>query len=188
MSDHNELMKKFRAAAKKFVEDVDAAPQTETNAFLANVGRSMAELYSVALSLPAVDPETSSADEAPFQTDKFDELRRSLQRKMGSLDTYWQIFDSTQKEEPAQGSLSGDISDILHRTWKSRCDSNKTRHKAVEFSAPLGQTLEHQFCPIQETAGPDCSNRKGSRPEPTSEVRPLAGALGRLHRFSRNLH
>jgi len=112
MSDHNELMEKFRAAAKKFIEDVDAAPQTETNTFLANVGRSMAELYSVALSLPAVEPETNGADEAPFQTDKFHELRRSLQRTIGSLDTYWQIFDSTQKEEPAQGSLSGDISEI----------------------------------------------------------------------------
>src|SRR5215469_7919419 len=112
MSDHNELMEKFRAAAKKLIEDVDAAPQTETNTFLANVGRSMAELYSVALSLPAVEPETTGADEAPIQTDKFDALRRSLQRKIGSLDTYWQIFDSTQKEEPAQGSLSGDISEI----------------------------------------------------------------------------
>jgi hypothetical protein len=112
MSDHNELMDKFRAAAKKFIEDVDAAPQTETNTFLANVGRSMAELYSVALSLPAVEPETTGADEAPFQTDKFHELRRSLQRKIGSLDTYWQIFDSTQKDEPVQESLSGDIAEI----------------------------------------------------------------------------
>src|SRR5215469_835927 len=70
MSDHNEQMEKFRAAAKKFIEDVDAASQTETNTFLANVGRSIAELYSVALSLPAVEPETTGADEAPFQKDK----------------------------------------------------------------------------------------------------------------------
>lgn len=34
------------------------------------------------------------------------------QEKIGSLDTYWQVFDPTHKEEPVQGSLSGDISEI----------------------------------------------------------------------------
>ena len=33
-------------------------------------------------------------------------------KNIGPLDTYWEIFDSTAKEEPVQGSLAGDISDI----------------------------------------------------------------------------
>ena len=57
MGDNNELMQKFRAAAMKFIEVVDTAPHVEANAFLANVSRSMAELYSIALSLPAVEPK-----------------------------------------------------------------------------------------------------------------------------------
>ena len=112
MGDNNELMQKFRAAGLKFIEVVDTAPHVEANTFLANVGRSMAELYSIALSLPALEPDTTGTDEPPFQTDKWDTLRRSLQEKIGSLDTYWQVFDSTRKEEPVQGSLSGDISEI----------------------------------------------------------------------------
>jgi hypothetical protein len=32
-----------------------------------------------------------------FQTEKWDTLRRSLQEKIGALDAYWQVFDSTRK-------------------------------------------------------------------------------------------
>ena len=112
MGDNNELMQKFRSAAMRFIEVVDAAPQIDANTFLADVGRSMAELYSIALSLPAVEPDTTGTDEPPFQTEKWDMLRRSLQEKIGALDTYWQVFDSTLKEEPVQGSLAADISEI----------------------------------------------------------------------------
>lgn len=112
MSDNIELMRRFRAAATKFIEAVDSAPHLETEVFLANVGHSMAELYSIALSVPAMEPETTDTDEAPFQTDKWDELHRSLREKIGPLDTYSTIFDSTEKQEPVQGSLAGDISEI----------------------------------------------------------------------------
>jgi hypothetical protein len=112
MCDNIELMQKFRAAALKFIEIVDAAPHCKTNTFLANVGRCMAELYTIALSLPAVEPDTKGADEAPLQADNGDTLRRSLQEKIGSLDTYWQVFDSNCREEPVQGRLSVDISEI----------------------------------------------------------------------------
>lgn len=67
MGDNDELMQKFRAAAMKFIEVVDTAPHVEANAFLANVSRSMAELYSIALSLPAVEPDTTSTDAPPFR-------------------------------------------------------------------------------------------------------------------------
>jgi hypothetical protein len=112
MSDNIELTQRFRAAATKFIEAVDSAPHLETEVFLANVTHTMAELYSVALSLPAVEPETTGTDEAPFQRDKWDALRRSLGEKIGPLDTYWTVFDFTEKQEPVQGSLAGDISEI----------------------------------------------------------------------------
>src|SRR5215472_2839354 len=112
MSDDSELMQRFRAAANKFIEAVDSAPHLETETFLANVSHRMAELYSVALSLPPVEPETTGTDGAPFQTDEWNELRRLLKEKIGPLDAYWEIFDSTEKQEPVQGSLAGDISEI----------------------------------------------------------------------------
>ena len=112
MSDNAELMQRFRAAAKKFIEAVDSAPHLETETFLVNVSHSMAGLYSVALSLPTVEPETTGTDEAPFHADAWNELRRSLTERIGSLDAYWRVFDSTAKKEPVQGSLAGDISEI----------------------------------------------------------------------------
>src|SRR5712672_2802171 len=112
MSDNIELMQRFRAAAMKFIDAVDSAPHLETEVFLANVGDSMAELYSTALSLPAVEPETTDTDEAPFKTEKWDELHRSLREKIGPLDTYWTVFDFTEKQEPVEGTLAGDISEI----------------------------------------------------------------------------
>ena len=113
MTDHAELMRRFRAAATKFIDAVDSAPQLEREAFLASVSRSMAELYAVALSLPPVKPDdTNDTDELPLPTDKWDELRLSLREKIGPIDAYWEIFDSTDKQEPVQGSLAGDISEI----------------------------------------------------------------------------
>jgi Domain of unknown function (DUF5063) len=112
MSDNVEVMQRFRDAATKFIEVVGSAPHFETEVFLAKVSHSMAELYSVALALPTVEPETTGTDEAPFQSDKLDELRRSLEKKIGTLGMYWTIFDLTEKQEPVQGSLAGDISEI----------------------------------------------------------------------------
>jgi len=119
MSDNAELMQRFRTAAKKSMEVVDSAPHLETETFLVNVSHSMAGLYSVALSLPTVEPETTGTDEAPFHADAWNELRRSLTERIGSLDAYWRVFDSTEKQEPVQacrgalqGSLAGDISEI----------------------------------------------------------------------------
>ena len=107
MGDNRELMEKFRAAAMKFIEVVDAAPKLETDAFLANVGRSMAELYSVALSLPAVEPDTTGTDEPSFESNNWDLLRRSLQEKIGPLDAYWMVFDSTARGSTSARELGG---------------------------------------------------------------------------------
>jgi Domain of unknown function (DUF5063) len=111
MNDNIELMQRFRAAAAKFIEIVDSAPHLETEVFLANVSHGMAELYSTALSLPAVEPDTDT-DNSPVKTANWDELHRSLGEKIGPLDTYWTVFDFTEKPEPVQGSLAADISEI----------------------------------------------------------------------------
>jgi len=136
-SDNVELIERFRAAARKFIEEVDSAPQIDTEPFLANVGRSMAELYWVALTLPDVQPETDGTDETPFQTETWGKLRHSLQEKIGPLDTYWEIFDSTEKQEPVQGSLAGDISEIgltaLDGSIPQRAITQRLRSLAICF-------------------------------------------------------
>ena len=112
MNDNIELIRRFRAAVTTFIEIVDSAPHLETEVFLAKVSHGMAELYSIALSLPAVAPDTTDTDKAALKTANWDELHRSLREKIGPLDTYWTIFDFTEKQEPVQRSLAGDISEI----------------------------------------------------------------------------
>jgi hypothetical protein len=108
------MLQRFRAAAINFIEAVDSAPNLERDEFLASVNRCLAELYSSALYLPAVEPDTAGNDETPFVTEKGAGLFRSLKEQIGPLDTYWGIFDSTENGDPAQGTLAGDISEIYY--------------------------------------------------------------------------
>lgn len=108
----NLVLNRFRAAATTFIQIVDSAADIEREAFLSRVGHSLAELYSSALDLPVVKPGTNSIDKAPFAKEAWAELCGSLSEKIGPLDSYWRIFDSTEEESPVQGSLAGDISEI----------------------------------------------------------------------------
>lgn len=115
MSDNlSSLLHRFRAAATNFIKVVDSAPNLERDEFIASVNRSLAELYSSALYLPVVEPDTAGANGTSFASDKWVGLFHSLKEKIGPLDAYWGIFDSTEKSEPAQGSLAGDISEIYY--------------------------------------------------------------------------
>jgi Domain of unknown function (DUF5063) len=115
MSDNlGSVLQRFRAAATNFIEAVDSAPNLERDDFLASMGRCLAELYSSALYLPAVEPDTAGTDETPFPTEKWAGLFHSLKEKIGPPDAYWGVFDSTEKGDPAQGSLAGDISEIYY--------------------------------------------------------------------------
>jgi hypothetical protein len=106
------VLDRFRAAAANFIQTVDSAAAIEREAFLARLSNCLAELYSSALDLPAVEPDTTDIDETPFATEKWAELCSSLRGKIGSLDAYWGIFDSTENQSPVQGTLAGDISEI----------------------------------------------------------------------------
>jgi hypothetical protein len=107
-------VERFRVAATHFIETVDSLSNLERDTFLASVSHSLAELYSSALFLPVVEPETAAADEAPFATAQWAGLFESIKEKIGPLDAYWTVFDSTEKETPVQGSLAGDISEIYY--------------------------------------------------------------------------
>ena len=108
------VLQRFHASATNFIEVVDSAPSLERDLFLATVSRCLAELYSSALYLPAVEPETTGVDETPFATEQWAGLFHSIKEKIGPLDAYWTIFDSTEKDDPGQGSLAGDISEIYY--------------------------------------------------------------------------
>jgi hypothetical protein len=126
MTDNVHLvLDRFRAAAGNFIQTVDAVAAMERDAFLARLSHSLAELYSSALDLPSVEPDTTGVDETPFAKEKWAELYNSLRGKIGPLDGYWRIFDSTDDAPPVQGTLSGDISEIYFDLKHDLCLDEK---------------------------------------------------------------
>jgi hypothetical protein len=112
---NNELeqtISRFRQAALEFLGIVDASANFPREGFLAMVVNSLAELYSSALRLPVVEPDTAETDNAPFRAQEWATLFNSLKEKIGSDDGYWTVFDSTEQRDPVQGSLARDISEI----------------------------------------------------------------------------
>src|SRR6516162_10368582 len=61
----------------------EIAPANNSLGANAAMSHCMAELYSIALSLPPVEPETTGGDGAPFQTDEWNKLHRLLKEKIG---------------------------------------------------------------------------------------------------------
>src|SRR5215467_911903 len=111
MSGEPESLIRFLEAAENFLKIVDSAPQVEREAFLVSVGRALAELYSIALRLPVVEPDRAMIEKTAFPTEAWSSLYHSLREKLGPLDMYWVLFDSTKKEDLAQGTLSADFSE-----------------------------------------------------------------------------
>ena len=113
MTDNEHLvLDRFRAAAANFIQTVDSIAAMESEVFLARLSHCLAELYRSALDLPTVEPDTTGTDETPFATEEWANLSDSLRSKIGPLDAYWGVFDSTENESPVQGTLAGDISEI----------------------------------------------------------------------------
>lgn len=110
------VLDRFDTAATSFMARVDSASTLERDAFLIQVGRCLAELYCAALDVPVVEPESEHLDRARCPVEErlkeWKERYDSLGEKLGVRDAYWVVFDSTKKEEPVQGSLANDITDI----------------------------------------------------------------------------
>ncbi len=126
------VLQRFEAAAMKFIACVDSASTLERDVFLANVGLCLAELYYTALEIPVVEPESESPDDTPFPVDQWQEQYRVLREKIGDADLYWTVLIPTENEEPVQGSLAGDISEIYY-DLKQDLRLKETRIAYVDF-------------------------------------------------------
>jgi len=112
MSDENRrIYEDFTGRVNRFMRVVAEAEQLPTFEFLTRVGQAIADLYSGAMGLPDVEPETDTNAREPESAGS---IYGILRDKLGSADDYWKVFDSTEKEEPAHASLADDISDIHH--------------------------------------------------------------------------
>jgi hypothetical protein len=86
MTDNAHLvLDRFRADAANFIQTVDSIAAFERDAFLISVSHCLAQLYTSALDLPTVEPDTTSTDETPFATEEWANLCNSLRSKIGGL-------------------------------------------------------------------------------------------------------
>jgi hypothetical protein len=89
MSDNlDPVLERFGTAATKFTETVDSAPHLQREEFLSSLSRCLAELYSSALLLPVVVPNTEDIDGTPFETEEWAELFNTLKQRIGPQDAY----------------------------------------------------------------------------------------------------
>jgi len=130
------------------MQTVDSVAPIEREPFIARLSHCLAELYSAALNLPAVEPDTTSIDETSFDKGKWAEQFVALRDTIGSLDTYWRVFDSTENKPPVQGTLAGDISEIyfdlmhdLHTEEKSISHADFLWELQFSFRSHWGKHL-----------------------------------------------
>ena len=111
-SELETLTARFLTSAMDFCTAVDSYASLSPEAFLSKIGNVLVELYGHALALPNVEPNSYDADKIPFHKEAVGNVWIFLRDKLGPLDMYWTVFNSTQQGEPIQAGLSQDISEI----------------------------------------------------------------------------
>ena len=75
-------------------------------------------------------------DKTAFPTEAWSGLYHLLREKLGPLDTYWALFDSTKKEDLVQGTLSADLPEIYF-DLKRDLNLDKTGISQADFAWEL---------------------------------------------------
>lgn len=99
----------FRRHAQRFVSLVERGEALPTRSFLIEIATALAELCAMALTLPAIEPETQTKPDVEIPTPSVVE---TLRNRLGDADGHWEVFNPRQKDEPVEGSLAEDIGNI----------------------------------------------------------------------------
>jgi hypothetical protein len=109
-------LESFPEAAQEFCRFVNQYSPDQSQAFIQELFARLARVCEVANRLPWVDPATHDVkinqDEIQSHVDECFKLSKRLRRAFGRFDSYWDVFDPTQKEQPVNGSLANDIAEI----------------------------------------------------------------------------
>ena len=111
-----EAVNKFPLAAGEFCRLIEGFESYDRKQMFDKLPVYLADLCQVASQLPNVEPVTERTDfrqeEITNHAREYARLSEALRKRFGDLDTYWTVFDITEKEEPARGSLASDITEI----------------------------------------------------------------------------
>jgi hypothetical protein len=122
--DYVVVAERFGAVARKYCDIVDSSSTSDRSDLLAQIYEVLPTLIDAAIHLPdagtlVVDAEDeedeNSRDANPTPSPDggaWDELHRSLKKRLGDTDTYLTVFDAATDKEAIHGSLSDDIAEI----------------------------------------------------------------------------
>src|SRR5438552_4781815 len=95
----DELLLRFIDVAEHYCELMETASQYGRAEFLRNTQCLLSALYSSALSLPAVEPDSNSVLEPEVGHDDWQQVFSSLRTKIGERDLYWIVYDPVRLEK-----------------------------------------------------------------------------------------
>jgi hypothetical protein len=114
--DEELALESFPQVAQEFCQFVEQAALDLREPFIQQLFVRLARLCEVANRLPSVDPGTADIEidqkEIRAHADECFNLSEKLRKVFGNLDSYWDVFDPTRREEPVNGSLARDIAEI----------------------------------------------------------------------------
>jgi len=127
----------FTTEAKAFCDAVDVHESISLARFVRQLASRVVRLYGAALQLPDVTSETSDnpsdALSDAFSPEQESALRRALEKKLGSYNTYREIFDpyDDSREEPIYGSLGNDLAEIYNDLRDIVASYDRTNESAL---------------------------------------------------------
>src|ERR1051325_11162699 len=105
--EQNETFMAFITAVKAFCDAVDAHDKMSLGKFLRHLALRITRLYAAALQLPNVISEASDNSSEPrpdaFSHEQEAALTDALEKKLGSYNTYREIFDPY--DEPSEEAV-----------------------------------------------------------------------------------
>jgi hypothetical protein len=118
-SDGREIFAAFMTEAKAFCDTVDGHETISLGRFVRELAMRVVRLYAAALQLPDVTSQTSDSSEIladAFSHEQESALTCALEEKLGSYNTYREIFDpyDDPSEEAIYRSLGGDLAEIYN--------------------------------------------------------------------------
>ena len=112
-----EAVRNFQLQAQLFCDFVDSCGHLNQSMLIHEFCVEVARICEAGARLPSNKLATTDGND--FTPETVDEhakqcvaLALSLGKQFGKLDTYWDVFDPTEKEEPIRCSISADLADI----------------------------------------------------------------------------
>jgi hypothetical protein len=102
----------FRSSVREYCELIEKHRSTPKREFLSRLHILLPLLISRAAELPEVEPVSEHPVCGRSQTEDWRRLYKSLSRKLGALDLYYDVYDPRVDDEKLTHTLADDLADI----------------------------------------------------------------------------